>query len=522
MERWLVLGVIVVGGLLRAHRFNELGLSHFDEGVYALSGLWPWSGQFFPDQGYFSPPLFPFLVGLINGILGGPSDLAPASVSLIASTLTVLALWWIGRLWFSPEAGILAAWWGALDGFQITFARVGLTDATFALLTLVTVWLIYRSLEYGRWASVLLAGLAVGFTWNVKYNGFLPLLLSLGFLTRQRVLEKMRRLALVAVVGIMGYLPWAWWFHVKHSYPTLIEHQRGYFRGVGGLVQGWQLAWDGAQFLWSPWMALPAILALVDPKVRQGWGWVVVGGVAVAMGTAGGPAVLLALAVAGTVLPAKRVARFPRVWLIAWLVLLPALYTPYLRLWLPTEVFLVLFAGHGLIGFVRCAEGVGEDRRLVSSRYVLAAASVGLAFGMVWFAGMASKWSPLSEPAEGYRSAGRELAAWQAKQGTHLVGLVRPPLVYYLLNHGGRLDRLAGDALDRRILGKNACLVTDHARIDSPKFHQDHERLKAELITIARFHVEPGPVTLLDDYRPSDIPNDRRSYEVRVEALRTP
>jgi len=36
----LVFAVALVGAVLRFWSFSQIGLTHFDEGVYALAGLW--------------------------------------------------------------------------------------------------------------------------------------------------------------------------------------------------------------------------------------------------------------------------------------------------------------------------------------------------------------------------------------------------------------------------------------------------------------------------------------------------
>ena len=57
-----MVALILVGATLRLWRVSELGLVHFDEGVYAISGLWETAPseetRIYPKQILFSPPLF--------------------------------------------------------------------------------------------------------------------------------------------------------------------------------------------------------------------------------------------------------------------------------------------------------------------------------------------------------------------------------------------------------------------------------------------------------------------------------
>ena len=61
-ELWLLGSCILLGIAFRIWGFFELGLIHFDEGVYAISGKYMVYAlnemQLYPKQALFSPPLF--------------------------------------------------------------------------------------------------------------------------------------------------------------------------------------------------------------------------------------------------------------------------------------------------------------------------------------------------------------------------------------------------------------------------------------------------------------------------------
>ena len=79
----LAIGIIcVVAFVLRAWKFTTLGLTHYDEGAYALSGFWSLgsSGSLYPWQKFFSPPGYFGLVGIIYWLAGGASDLIAISI----------------------------------------------------------------------------------------------------------------------------------------------------------------------------------------------------------------------------------------------------------------------------------------------------------------------------------------------------------------------------------------------------------------------------------------------------------
>src|SRR5436190_4869845 len=122
-----LLAALVVGAFLRGYQFSQLGLSHFDEGVYAAgAGGW-WFAD--PANAFFSPPIFPLLIGVAYEVFGGVVDSAALAVSFVFSLATVPLAWWIGRTWWDGRVGLLAGWLIAADGMQVAFGRVALTDA---------------------------------------------------------------------------------------------------------------------------------------------------------------------------------------------------------------------------------------------------------------------------------------------------------------------------------------------------------------------------------------------------------
>jgi hypothetical protein len=78
-ENLVVIALTLIGGVIRGWSPGRLGLVHFDEGIYALAGLWSLSPgglrALDPSVIAFAPPGFPFLVGL-SYLMFGMRDLA--------------------------------------------------------------------------------------------------------------------------------------------------------------------------------------------------------------------------------------------------------------------------------------------------------------------------------------------------------------------------------------------------------------------------------------------------------------
>lgn len=574
IEYLLVVLAIGTGAILRAYRFQDLGLSHFDEGIYAISGLWPYTGRFEHNQGYYSPPVFPTLVGLSYLLVGGPVDWAVPAVSLVFSVLTIPLAWWIGRCWWRPAAGVAAAWLVAVDGMQIAFARIGLTDAAFTFGMLLSVYLVRKALQADESGGnrsqqsesqsasaaptgnrhislrtigrLLAAGLAVGFTWNIKYNGFLPLWLGLGFVFGPGWRRRLARLVFIGFVALFCYLPWAVTFHVKHGYATLLSHQRGYLAGVQAVFPNHMAV--GATINWLT-TSLSAATVLVAGLVvgRSGYGPAIrPAAIAAMIALCGGAAqVWTILATTDQMLDhwkwrKTRSATFDasdsrcdhnawwQLWLLLSLLTLPAMYTYYLRIWLPTQTILLIMGAAG------CVTLTDTVRRNIPCPYFgkvdgLLAAVGALVLFLSWSSGHLLDWTP--EPCAGYRHAAQSIVAQIGERQAPAIGLVRPPLVFYLSAAGIPISRLRGVAEELESLRSPGVFMADAALLDAtPALREAFARLDTDTNRIhLQLETSPSQITRLDDAHgkidryptvPALTPEDRYQVHVYVSANR--
>src|SRR5271169_2062809 len=112
-REWLAVAALAVIGLgLRSWPVGRLGLSHFDEGIYALVASWSLLPKGLagidPSLIPYAPPGYPILGGIVYVVLGR-SDGAMIAVSQIAGTLTIPVVAWLGRRTFGPGAGFASA-----------------------------------------------------------------------------------------------------------------------------------------------------------------------------------------------------------------------------------------------------------------------------------------------------------------------------------------------------------------------------------------------------------------------------
>jgi 4-amino-4-deoxy-L-arabinose transferase-like glycosyltransferase len=381
-REWLVILVLtLVGAGLRSWSLGRLGLVHFDEGIYALTGLWVVApnGLATLDATVipYAPPGFPILVGLAYALLG-VADVAAILVSVVCGTLIIPVAGWLGRRKFGTGAGAATAVFAALSGMHIAFSRMALTDAAFLLAWLLAISQGGRFLEKPTPCRALLMGLAVGLAQNFKYNGWLAgIILALAALLGMALHREQRRRGAVArvlgfgacgaVVAALVYLPWFLFVEEHGGYAALLTHQRSYLGGFESWWAHWKSQMDQSEALFG------------YPALSSAWIWASVGALVSSTSLKAIPSIprlnLFCLAAFTCATPQVIIANlgwwaglawFPSLLLdgrlqvrllgTAWLTLaiLTPFYHPYARLWLP-----LLALGWLILGGI-IATGVGR------------------------------------------------------------------------------------------------------------------------------------------------------------------
>ncbi|HEY4263262.1 MAG TPA: glycosyltransferase family 39 protein, partial [Schlesneria sp.] len=176
---WLA-AALVLGASLRFGYHDRMAIEHFDEGVYA-SNFWfgPEEGYEYPARHLYAPPLLPAMIEwtmIIASLCGvRPTGFVPMIPSLLAGLATIPSIWWVGRRWFGPSAGIVSAWFVAASDFHSSYSRAALTDVPVCLFILWGAYFVWQALQSGSRRDIILAALFTALAWWTKYNGWLPL-----------------------------------------------------------------------------------------------------------------------------------------------------------------------------------------------------------------------------------------------------------------------------------------------------------------------------------------------------------
>lgn len=246
---WTLALILVLAATTRFYGITDLGLTHWDEGIYAAAG------RLLTLQGFKglpalrlieAPPLFSILAGLSQSVLGR-ADWTTIVVSAAAGTMTVYLVYVLGKKLYGPEAGMLAALFVAVSPYHVIYSRMALTEATFILFVLLTLIWFYTALAEDSLRYYLLAGVAAGLMLNTKYSGLL-ILIPLVFIgvwrigallaARWKAPEQERkefrwrsraiRLSLFLLVGVGLFIPWVLFVAARSGTEQLIRQPAGY------------------------------------------------------------------------------------------------------------------------------------------------------------------------------------------------------------------------------------------------------------------------------------------------------
>ena len=513
-EGTLALAVIALAFALRIWLISTVGLEHYDEGVYAMSGLGladeAQTPRLYPGQSRFSPLIYPLLVAGSFRLLGGASDVAAILPNVLLGTLSVCLLWWVGRRWFGPVAGLAAATLLATSELHIAMSRSALTDVSFTLFFLAAIACFVEAKERDSLVWALLAGVVTGLAWNTKYHGWFALiptgaaLLVLTVQNRWRDWPRPWRLwaASAAVAGAL-YVPWVLFVDSEPGgYAGLVAYQRSMLQGgwLGNLAeQIAQLSYmDGATS--RAGFAATILISLVAFSRRRLLSRSLHARLLAALvgllflGAVGVATALTFFWLFGQARQAPRYGDLVLTcWVVLWFVTAP-LYTPYLRLLLPFTV--AVFAGAG--AWLQTTLGAERETAFKTPRRPTLALGVGMAVGVfAVFLGLRSPVAPW-RPATDFRAASSRIATL-LPEGASVIVIGQPEIAFYLRVAGLQAVSSETEPEEWASEPSPAYLVEGVYARRAPKLRDGLTALRGRLQMLERYPVVPKDLRVLDD-----------------------
>jgi len=296
LEREWLLAAVVVGVWLRWGCLWRLGIEHYDEAVYASNLMFGAEGGYaYPGRQYHAPGLVPAIIEWFTigwRMVGLPEvRWLPMIPGLIAGTALIPSAWWVARQWFSPVAGIAAAWLVAMSEFHAFYARTALTDPWLVLWLLWAVHASWQALETGRLRTAVAAGLFTALAWWSKYSGWLPLAITCAgglcyvLMSSDRRSNGRRWLRVFLVQAVVAFVVWSpvlWDCQIVGGYSAVAANHRGYVRGwsswgIDWLQQNANVSWYRGWGLGLATMviviAAGTLSAAHTPRQRQQQAW---------------------------------------------------------------------------------------------------------------------------------------------------------------------------------------------------------------------------------------------------------
>jgi 4-amino-4-deoxy-L-arabinose transferase-like glycosyltransferase len=168
--------------------------------------------------GWFSFPALYFYIQSIPISLLGQTILAVRILSIIAGSLTVVGVYFVGCAMFGERTGLFSALFLASFHFHIHFSRIGLNNIWDSMWFVVVLGLLWAGYHYENRRLFILSGLALGFSQYFYISSrvlffLLPTwLLVVGVVNPARLRRYLPSLLLMAAAALVTVLPLALYY----------------------------------------------------------------------------------------------------------------------------------------------------------------------------------------------------------------------------------------------------------------------------------------------------------------------
>ena len=197
----------------------------WDETPHLVGGLLLSRGQLqeYTQKYLFYPPLFDATTALYYIFLGA----SVLSVRLVSLTFGILSVWvvfeYAYRL-YGPKTALLSSiLLASMPGF-IILCRVALIETMLMFFFSISLFLFYSWMRSNNNKLLLLSGVTMGLGFIAKYQvlvGGIVMLVSMFLMWRERILTKIGKLLLIAIIAVAVILPWFFLMYHQSASETL-------------------------------------------------------------------------------------------------------------------------------------------------------------------------------------------------------------------------------------------------------------------------------------------------------------
>jgi 4-amino-4-deoxy-L-arabinose transferase-like glycosyltransferase len=177
--------------------FSRLGKNLVEYGRYVFGENY--------NMGVFFPPGYPFFIGIVN-LFFNDLFFSAKLVSFIASSITILLLYFIGKELYNKKAGLFAALVYALYPVILIVSVDTYADALFFCFLLLSIYIFIISLEKNNFYYYVLFGISLSATFLTRPEGlfllFLPFLQIFGIFDKKINFNKKYAINFVLIAAI--------------------------------------------------------------------------------------------------------------------------------------------------------------------------------------------------------------------------------------------------------------------------------------------------------------------------------
>ncbi len=194
-EFWILVAILVVSAFLRFYKIDQYMTFLGDEGRDVII-VRRFLTEFHPPLigagtsvgNMYLGPLYYYMMAPAL-LLANFSPVGPAIQIAILGVITVLFVWFIGRIWFGRNAGLVAAGLYAISPTVIVFSRSSWNPNIMPFFALLSIWAIWKVWKEHKFKWLIVLGISFAFVMQSHYLGLLiaPTLFVFWILTLNNV-----------------------------------------------------------------------------------------------------------------------------------------------------------------------------------------------------------------------------------------------------------------------------------------------------------------------------------------------
>ncbi|MCL4366170.1 glycosyltransferase family 39 protein, partial [Patescibacteria group bacterium] len=241
----LILGaILLLAAFLRFYRLEDYMTFLGDEGRDAIVIKNMFTAYHFPLIGpptsvgnIYLGPLYYYMMAIPMGIFY-LNPAAAAGMNALLGVVTVALIYYLGKLWFNRQAGLIAAYLYAISPVTITYSRSSWNPNPAPLFALISIFSLYKLHKTGNFLWLSLTGFFIAAALQMHYLAAILIPVVVCCRIYEIVVRKLNKLKVKSLTGgtVLGIFSFIFvmspliWFDLRHNYLN--------YRAITELLEG--------------------------------------------------------------------------------------------------------------------------------------------------------------------------------------------------------------------------------------------------------------------------------------------